>query len=55
MMDLVEHRVPFSGTILQLKQGTDPHPQGTARRGTVKRMASHAVRFLFVYRDLEEQ
>jgi len=34
-----------SGTILALKQGSDPHPQGAARRGT-KYGRLLAVRFV---------
>jgi len=37
-----------SGTILQLKQGTDPHPQSEARMGTERRTASAVRLFICV-------
>src|SRR5258708_15220495 len=38
-----------SGTILHLKQGTDPHPQGIARRGRGCGGWLQAVRFCFIW------
>ena len=43
-----------SGTILHLKQGTDPHPQGIARRGRGCGGWLQAVRLLFYLAELEE-
>ena len=43
-----------SGTILHLKQGTDPHPQGIARKGRGCGGWLQAVRFLFYLAELEE-
>jgi hypothetical protein len=37
-----------SGTILHLKQGTDPHPQGIARKGRGCGGWLQAVRFCFI-------
>jgi hypothetical protein len=43
-----------SGTILHLKQGTDPHPQSIARKGRGCGGWLQAVRFLFYLAELEE-